>query len=144
MNLESIQKRFESALEELNEEYRKRKIAQKAVICNFQHGVFIDFAGVEVNYSLSSLEENVGDYLQKQEDKHQSYLRVLQQHRLNKKKELQRSAQPLRVLFQRFSKPKPKAIKSAPPIMNDPYVPKYRENTSKYLLITKTPKKSMP
>ena len=54
MDLEEIQSEFEKALAKLNEESEKRGYDQKAVICNDQ-GVFIEFAGVEVNYSIYSL-----------------------------------------------------------------------------------------
>lgn len=104
MDLEKIQGQFELALEEFNQASQKRGFLQKTITCN-DYGVFINFAGIEVNYSLYSLEDNVEDYLAKQAEKHKSYLRLLQDHRLQTKKELQNFNSPLYSFLQRFSKP---------------------------------------
>ena len=104
MGLEEIQRRFENALAELNEESEKRGFPQKAIICN-EYGVFIDFAGVEINYSLYSLGDNLEDYLTGQAERHESYLRLLQKHKLQTKKELQRCNGGFYTFLQRFSRP---------------------------------------
>ena len=105
MKLEKIQGQFESALEDFNQASQKRGFLQDKITCNEEHGVFIDFAGVEVNYSLYSLEDNIGDYLTKQAEKHKIYLRLLQDHRLQTKKKLQIFNSSLYLFLQRFSKP---------------------------------------
>lgn len=104
MNLEGIQPQFEKALAELNEESEKRGYDQKAVICNDQ-GVFIEFAGVGVNYSRYSLEDNLEYYLTQQAEKHESYLRVLQNYKLQTKIELRKFNSSLHSFLQRFAKP---------------------------------------
>ncbi|MBI4147231.1 hypothetical protein HY494_01115 [Candidatus Woesearchaeota archaeon] len=106
MDLEEIQSQFEKALAELNEESEKRGYEQKAVICNEQ-GVFIDFAGVELNYSRYSLEDNLEYYLTQQTEKHESYQRVLQNHKLKTKIELRKFNSSWYSFLQRFSKPQP-------------------------------------
>src|SRR3989344_7903409 len=104
MSLEEIQQRFELALEELNQESKKRRIPQKAIICNEQ-GVVIEFAGVEVSYSTYSLSDNLEDYLGNQAEKHQSYQRLLQTYKRQSKKELQKFNNPFYSFLQRFQKP---------------------------------------
>ncbi len=104
MDLEEIQSQFEKALAELNAESEKRGYEQKAVICNGQ-GVFIDFAGVEVNYSIYSLEDNLEYYLTQQTERHTSYERVLQINNLLTRKELRKFNSKLYSFFQRLSKP---------------------------------------
>ena len=110
MDLEEIQPQFEKALAELNEESKKRGYDQTAVICNEQ-GVFIDFASVGVNYSLYSLEDNLEYYLTQQTEKHESYQRVLQNHKLQTKIELRKLNNSFYSFLQRFSKPQPEEWK---------------------------------
>ena len=103
MGLEELQGAFESALEDFNQTSEKRGSPQKSITCN-DYGVFIDFAGVEVNYSLYSLEDNVEDYLTTQTEKHKTYLRLLQDHRLQTKRELHLFNSPFYSFKERFSK----------------------------------------
>jgi len=103
MDLEELQGAFESALEDFNQASEKRGSPQKSITCN-DYGVFIDFAGVEVNYSLYSLEDNVEDYLTTQTEKHKTYLRLLQDHRLQTKRELHLFNSPFYSFKERFSK----------------------------------------
>ena len=103
MRLEEIQRQFELALEDFNQASEKRGSPQKSITCN-DYGVFIDFAGVEVNYSLYSLEDNVEDYLTIQTEKHKTYLRLLQDHRLQTKRELHLFNSSLYPFLERFSK----------------------------------------
>ncbi len=107
MSLEESQQRFEVALEELNQECEKRGALQKAIVCN-DYGVFIDFAGVEVNYSNYSLTDHLEEYLNEQEVRHNIYQRVLQNHQLQTKTELRRLNSVWYAFFQRFSgRPQP-------------------------------------
>ncbi|MDO8511128.1 MAG: hypothetical protein Q7S55_03095 [Nanoarchaeota archaeon] len=103
MGLEELQGTFELALEDFNQASQKRGSPQKSITCN-DYGIFIDFAGVEVNYSLYSLEDNVEDYLTTQTEKHKTYLRLLQDHRLQTKRELHLFNSSLYSFLERFSK----------------------------------------
>lgn len=103
MGLEEVQERFELALEELNQECEKRKYPQNAIVWN-NYGVFINFGGVEVNYSHYSLTDDVEAYFIQQEKKHEAYLRVLQDHRLQMKRDLKSRTNAVASFVQRFSK----------------------------------------
>lgn len=104
MGLEELQRKFELALEEFNLVSQKRGFSQNSVTCN-DYGVFIDFAGVEVNYSLYSLEDNLEDYITKQAERHKIYLRLLKENILLTKKELQIFDNPVYSFVLRFLKP---------------------------------------
>lgn len=104
MSLEELQSKFELALEDFNQASQKRGSPQESITCN-DYGVFIDFAGVEVNYSLYSLEDNVEDYLAKQTEKHKTYLRMLQDHKSQTKRQLENFNRSLNSFIERFSKP---------------------------------------
>src|SRR3989344_3663665 len=106
MNGEEIQQLFEVALEEFEQECKKAKYTQKEIMWDNKHGVFINFAGIEVNYSTFALaDDNVEYYLHAQEDKHNSYHKVLQEHRLGMRKELKSFNSALYSLIQRWTKP---------------------------------------
>ncbi|GEM_PF-4369461 len=104
MDGEELEERFKATLEEFNGECQKRGRVQEIVTYN-DHGVFLNFYGVGVNYSISSLaKEEIQDYLVVQEEAHKIYLRTLQNHRLEMKKELKGFNSFWLSFFQRFSK----------------------------------------
>ncbi|MDP3698396.1 MAG: hypothetical protein Q8R47_02315 [Nanoarchaeota archaeon] len=106
MNKEEIEQLFEIALEEFEQECKKAKYAQKEIMCDNKHGVFINFAGIEVNYSTFALaDDNVEYYLHVQEEKHNLYHKVLQEHRLKMRKEWKSFNSVVHSLIQRWTKP---------------------------------------
>ncbi|MEK6939218.1 MAG: hypothetical protein AABX31_00675 [Nanoarchaeota archaeon] len=111
MELEPIQQRFELALEEFEQKSAKIGLPQKNIKCN-DYGVFINFHGVEVNYSLYSLEHELEDYLSQQAEQHERYKRLLQDHKSQTKKKLKRMNSSVAALVQRFSKPSKKELES--------------------------------
>lgn len=104
MELEIIQERFKTALAEFSQEFLKLGYSQKAIICN-DYGVFINFAGAEVNYSHYSLDDNLEHYLKQQEGAHTSFLRVLLEHKLHTKRNLKRSNSSIYTFLQGLAKP---------------------------------------
>jgi len=109
MSHEDHETRFLLALEELNTESEKRGYPQKAIKCN-NYGLFINFAGIEVNYSLYSLDDDLEGYFTQQAEKHECYLRVLQIHKLQSKRELQKFSGAFYTFLQRISKPSKKDL----------------------------------
>lgn len=128
MNLEEIQKNFELALAELDIECRKNGYVQESVICDEVEGVSITFdslddlkkdkenllqaANVRVNYSNVALMQNAEEYLKEQEEKHRTYQRVLQNHKLEMKKELQMYNSWIFNLLKRSSRPAQKDLEA--------------------------------
>jgi len=105
MESEEIQARFEIAVEEFNQECQKQKAIQQIIIYN-NNGVFIDFQGVTINYSLPCLsKDEIKDYLSAQENAHQICVRLLQEQRSVKKKALRVSNSFLASFLLRLSRP---------------------------------------
>jgi len=105
MDLPEIQDRFEQVVAEFVRATEKRGYQQNTVICN-EYGVFIDFNGVGVNYSLYSLEDkdNLENYLIQQTEKHHIYGRLLYQHKVQTKKALEKQSSPIHNFLSKFSR----------------------------------------
>ena len=103
--LDEIRDRFEIALYELDEACQNSGLPQKFITCN-DYGIFIDFAGIEVNYSLYSLTDDMPGYLKRQTERHSSYLRSLRNHTFQTRKDLLICNDSLYSFFlERFFKP---------------------------------------
>lgn len=112
MSLEELQGNFELALKNFDRISRERGFTPENITCNEDYGVFINFDGVEVNYSHRSLEDNLGDYLAEQVERHKIYLRSLKHHALETQKELRRFNHPAYSFLQRFFKPRLKELEN--------------------------------
>ncbi|HLD39643.1 MAG TPA: hypothetical protein VJB13_00725 [Candidatus Nanoarchaeia archaeon] len=105
MDLEEIQARFELAMAEFEQECKKQGLPQKIVTCNDQ-GVYIYFPRGELNYSIPGLAKGtIENYFIIQREAHDIFLRSLQDHKLELKKELKSFSKLSTAFFQRLARP---------------------------------------
>lgn len=92
--MDQEEREFLSALAEFNAELEKRGKTQEEIMQNDQHGVFVAFKNITLNYNLPEFDQNKkqnnNEYLLVQKQKHQYFLKILQDHRRGRKKELWR------------------------------------------------------
>ena len=88
--MDQEEREFLSALAEFNAELEKQEKTQEEIIQNDQHGVFVTFKNITINYNLPEFDQNKKEYILEQKQKHQFFLKILQDHRRERKKELWR------------------------------------------------------
>ena len=97
--MDKEEKQFLSALAEFDRNLEGRGMSQEEILQNDDHGVFIRFGGITINYNLPAFDQNKEEYLLEQKGRHQVFLKVLQEHRLERKKELWRLNSKIYALF---------------------------------------------
>ena len=97
--MDKEERQFLSALAEFNKKFGEKEFTQEEFLQNNQHGVFIRFEGITLNYNLTAFDQSKEEYLLEQKGKHQIFLKVLQEHRLERKKELWRLNSKIYALF---------------------------------------------
>lgn len=103
--MDEEERRFLATLAGFNQELKRKEISQEEILQNDEHGVFLTFGGITLNYNLPEFDQNKKEYLVYQAEKHRIFLDVLQNHRLEKKKELWRLNSKIYAIFTNPSRP---------------------------------------
>ena len=103
-DIDEEERQFLLTLGLVNQELRKRKFTQDSILCDNDHGVLVSFEGITLNYNLPAFDQNKEQYLQEQEEKHDKYLRKIQNHRLGIKNDLARLTEKDSLLAAKISK----------------------------------------
>lgn len=97
--MDKEEQHFLFLLKEFNKNLESKEMSQEEILQNDQHGVFITFGGITLNYNLQEFDHNKNEYLTYQAERHRIFLDVLQKHRLERKKELWRLNSRIYALF---------------------------------------------
>lgn len=79
---------FMTLLAQFNQKLEKQEITQEDIVQNNDYGVFVTFKGIILNYNLPEFDQNTKEYLIDQAQRHTTFLKVLQEHRMERKRKL--------------------------------------------------------
>src|SRR3989344_1856936 len=88
--MDEQEKHFLEVLAGFNSQLAKIELEQEEILQNQKHGVFLTFEGIALNYNLPEYDQNKKEYQAEQKERNTAFLKVLQDHRMARKREFQR------------------------------------------------------